>query len=316
MIWTNDAKERRSSGTGFIGSNFYQDQPIKLKYMDLKKLKKFIFWLQATTDTWSKSPAMRVFVLVAKKFRMERLTLVTGFSLILSGILSFEWSSPIQDLAIGEIAMTTLRSPVDFEFHDQDETERLRNEARNTVPPVFDWNPYRYRNIQTNIYQAFRDFRKLIREKPWPTREAARLERMRDFMKYRKRFEDQIGVAGLTERAFEWLVYHRFDVRIESAILKALDLGAERKIRPGSHMQAETDVESKIVIRVLNADGVEDEFIGLAQSTIEVERFRRETLDALDLNFLTGSQNERIEINHLLSWLLIPNLLPNSQETD
>ena len=297
-------------------SNFYQERPIKLKYMDLKKLKKFLFWLQAKAESLSKTPGLRVFFLISKKLRMERFTLVAGFSLVLSGILSFEWSSPIQDLAVGDVAMTTIRSPVDFDFPDVDETERLRNEARNTVPPVLDWDPYRYRKIQTNIYHAFREFRKLIREKPWPQREAARLERMRDFMKFRQRFEEQIGVPGLSERAFEWLVFHRFDVRIESALLKALDLGAERKIRPNAHLQPEADAESKIVVRVLGDEGVDDEFIALVQSTVEVDRFRRETLDAMDLNFLTGVKPERIEMNHLLSWILVPNLLFNSQETD
>ncbi len=62
------------------------------------------------------------------------------FAAVTTLAMTVSWSDLPSDASLGRIARQDIRADKDYEIYDEESSEKLRQEARESVLPIFDWN--------------------------------------------------------------------------------------------------------------------------------------------------------------------------------
>ncbi|MEY4615882.1 MAG: hypothetical protein RJB66_842 [Pseudomonadota bacterium] len=153
-------------------------------------------------------------------FNIRRLFVLMLFSFVLAWVVSFELPVPIS-YQVGEIASTTLNSPMSFQMIDEVSTEEQRREAAERVLPIFDFDIEAYDKVSSRLLHTFRQLRTELRNK--------KLNQKLPLEWVQQKINSQLGI-DCPEYLVSWLVRSEFNTNIETTILNILDQWFSEKI--------------------------------------------------------------------------------------
>ena len=243
-----------------------------------------------------------------RRVKVRWWTMVFGFCLVLSSIVFFEINFN-ETVELGQPAVTDIKSPISFQVVDERATEEKRQFAEDAVPPIFDYDPAVYEHVLNRVYSGFREMRNELKAVRWPKSEAAQEEVIKDFVRFKPRFEDILGVE-VSQLTFEWLTENRFSPRIENILVRGLLNWSSSRIMDGRGLRFAKDGE-RIVITSPSAPQ------GELVSVSEIRDIRRDSDFSLnDVRGFAGlSVRDRRVMTSLARDILTPNLIFNKKET-
>ena len=246
---------------------------------------------------------------VDHKVHLRWWSLVFGFCLILSSIVFFEVNFN-DAVELGEPAPSDIKSPISFQVVDERATEEKRRLAEESVPAVFDYDPYLYDQVLNRVFKSFREMRALVKSVKWPKAEGAREEAVKDFVRNKPLFEDLLGVE-ISQATFEWLTENRFSPKIENILVRGLLSWSSGKIIDGRGLLfAPTD--QNILVQTADSKG-QGELIPVS-GTWDIRRESDFNLSkAKGFNQLS-SRDQRF-LSRLSKRVLVPNLIFNKKVT-
>lgn len=233
------------------------------------------------------------------------------FCFALAWVVLFEIHVP-HDFRSGDVVQFDVVAPFSFEIVDEPATLDKIQKAESAVPLVYDFDATVFSRMTAQIYKAFRQMRIKAREVNW-SRNRLQLEiQVRDFFVNKHQFEKDLGIA-VSDEMFEWLTYQKFNPRIESSIIRNLEVWYQKKIAetPDRFIPSH---QKEVVARVVDRNNVEEEF----------SLPRLEILDSQNPSFFALEDKRGLEkfsgedVNNILSLarsLLVPNLTLNKHET-
>lgn len=180
------------------------------------------------------------------RFRLRIWLLLFFFSLGVSFFIFHEFEM-IDEYSIGEIATTDIKSPVNITIIDEVATEESRQKAERGLPLVLDFEDNVYDSVYGKVYKAFRTMRNLVRAEVWPKSEYGREEKVKDFLKNKPLFEEELGIK-VPDLLFEWLVVSQFSARDENIIIRTISRWSDMKIVDISE-QLLQDPERQVIVR-------------------------------------------------------------------
>lgn len=233
-------------------------------------------------------------------FNLRRLFVLMLFSFILAWVVSFELPVPVS-YDVGEIATTTLSSPMSFQMIDEVSTEEQRREAAARVLPIFDFDVEAYDKVSSRLLHTFRQLRTELRN----NRDRNKISL--DWVQ--KKINSQLGI-DCPEYIANWLVRNDFNTNLEGTILNILDQWFSEKIIS----KAESDKISRFsTVSVRSKQRPERELI-IDRTEFMVlgdhDMFRLKDFPGIDrLN-----PEERDNLYSFAHLLLIPNVSLNDQD--
>lgn len=246
-----------------------------------------------------------------ERFFLRRAAVIIIFSLLLSYLLFFQMTVPYK-FQIGEIANMDVVSPISFEMVDEVTTEEKRLRAEYSIPVVYDYDPGVFERLQNGIYRSFRNMRYLGRQVRWPLQGSHNEEKIREFFTHKLEFEKELGVP-IPDYLYEWLIDHRFDPKIENALVANLRHWYDRKIAE-SPERFIPEHQNEVVARIVNKSGTGREMNILKKDILDLQNPEPFIMhDKKSLEKLTES--DRVNLLYLARSLLLPNLTLNKQET-
>jgi len=243
--------------------------------------------------------------------KIRRLALLFVFSLSLAFLMNSDFDFVYRGYDEGDISANDIKSPLSFEMVDEYATILKKKEAQDSISPIYDYDPRAYENVLNNIYKAFRSMRRELATKHWPKDEIKRLERIKDFLVTRTDFEKMIDRHSMPESLFEWLVMQRFNVRVESTLIKLLDRVSNEKLVRDMDLPPVKPL-AKISVRRLDRPGVE--------ASMEPGQLRRlsdvrKMLEADMSQEKAWSSFDKERIIRFAELMAIPNMSLNRKET-
>lgn len=246
-----------------------------------------------------------------RRFRLRRVALVFGFSLVLSYMLLAHWQMGYR-LNVGDMVRTRIVSPTAFEFVDDELTAQRRDAAAQSVPPVYDIDFDIYEKKVERLTHAFRMMRSQLARLP---KKMVPAEYLKELEPWRSRFERELGVA-LPDRVWVWLSETRWNSKLEAQLVRVLDQWGQMRV--ADHLRASLgDDGGDIVVRSVEV-----------ARTGTGEEFRMNVGEAHDLNkrsefeevagrILTHLPREDVRMAlRLLGPFLTPNMQVNEVETE
>ena len=230
-----------------------------------------------------------------RRYQLYRAFGVLLFCLALAFLLHFKLDVSLS-YNIGDVANADIRSPITFDWVDQQATQQQKQQAEEATPPVFDFNPNIYRQKRRQLSQAFERMRQLQlhAEASPPTKE--------DFE------ETMEGQMRWQESHFDWLLSMRFSTDIESTILEQFEQLSRYRIVADVSSLPNTGLH--IVVRAIEGSQVGEEILQPVRQILNLEQARQRV--QLDSTF---EQPVREKIQELVRHLLVPNLTLNQRET-
>ncbi len=204
----------------------YSKGPVKLRSKYSDQSQKFKDWVDQLG--FEQTLLGKIVQSLDERFHIRRVSMLFFYCLVLSFLLFFDFDFQ-QDVEVGTIAKSDFKASLSFVMVDEVATEKKRNEAEGSVPPVFDYDPISYKGITEPVYLAFREFRALVRKTRWSKNETKKEEQVKDFLINKPKFEEIYG-RKISNRLFEWLVQGQFSVRTENIIKNALTEWTSEKI--------------------------------------------------------------------------------------
>lgn len=282
----------------------------RTKYVD--QTTKFVDWVNALglERTWFG----RVLAFFDEKFMVRRFALVFMFSLALALLLTMNLDFVFVGYKTGDLVGTDIKSPLSFEFVDEVETAQKKKEAEDLVPAVYDLDPNAFEPVVSGVYNSFREMRKILAGKPWPSNEVKKEEAIKDFLRHKDRFDEILGHKRTTMRQFEWLVANRFRVSFENVIIRLLDQVTSEKI-VADLIPLKDQNKDSIIVRVVERGGEGEEFTVSVKDIRDVYSVRK----SLNLKTIRGTEqisgSDQDQILRITEALISPNLTLNLQET-
>src|SRR5580698_9589500 len=93
------------------------------------------------------------------RFKIQKITLLFLFSLTLSFLISWDSQVSYSGYKEGTLVGSDIKSPTNFEVVDQEETNRRKAEAENSIPPVYDYDVGLYDERALAFRTAFKDLK-------------------------------------------------------------------------------------------------------------------------------------------------------------
>lgn len=274
---------------------------------------KFVEWVNTLgiEKTWFGKIAN----FLEQRFHIRRNTLIFLFCLFMSFLILIEIDFVYTGYSEGDTAVVDIRAPRQLELIDEKDTNSKKLLAEQSVPNVFDHSPNHGDKTFNNIYDGFRQMRKLLAGQPWPKKEVEREEKIKEFLRYQSNFEEILQVDSIPSRVFEWLVENRFHAHIENVLIRAVEKTSSLKIASDvGTLKAAGD--EKVVVRRQDAFGRGGEVITPLSEIHDVYTIRQN----LTLEGLRGTQHlspkDSENIIKLAQLLIRPNLTLNPQETN
>ncbi len=227
---------------------------------------------------------------------VKRLFAVFVFSIFVSVLVNINISSS-HNYRLGQVASSDIKSPVSFNIIDEKNTFLSRQEAVNSVPPVFDFYPQAYEKLIKNTKAAFSQMRNISLSEP-----------NKPLVDKKLSFEMTIGI-DVQDDLFFWLNENRFNAKIEGIVIESLTLWSKKMIYDGA---VSLQVES---INSIAVKGKEE----LRESLYNIERLldiRKKKLFKVALKKDESFSQTPQNIQKLAHALITPNLIFNIRETE
>ncbi|MCB0391255.1 MAG: HDIG domain-containing protein [Bdellovibrionales bacterium] len=284
-----------------------KDIHYRKKYMDHSR--KFLDWMDGLG--FEKTLLGKVAQYFEVRFQIRRLLLFFLYCVVLSFVLFLDIDYT-QNVQIGEIANSDIKSPLNIQIIDEVATEAKRSEAEKGVLPLFDYDPEAFEKAFNKVYSAFRNMREKVRAVNWPKSEVKKEIVVKDFLKHKPQFEEELGVT-IKNRDFEWLVNKKFSVQIENIIIRAISFWSQLKIS-GNIQNLVEDKNQQVLLRTIDPSGK-----GNIQAIASSDVFDLRDRKAFTLNNIRGVKAFNNEENNILQRvahsLLVANVTFNKQET-
>lgn len=256
-----------------------------------------------------KTPILNIVLRLEEYFSVRRFFLIILFSLLLATAITFEVRNSMHYQA-GDVAKSDIVSPIFFEMVDDVTTEERRAKAEAAVPIIFDFDPQVFDRVSSNVLRSFRLLRARVKNMTWGKTGRARTEQVKEFFVHKADFDKELG-ATLSDYVFEWLVEHRFDPRLENALIRNLEIWYKDKIVEGIDKNIPTK-NTVVLARVIQKNSRGREFFIRKSDLIDSSQD-----DFFQLHQAAGLTNgEQQVLLQIAREVMQPNLTLNRQEME
>lgn len=162
----------------------------------------------------------RLLLKAEERLHIRRLFVLMSFCFLIAWLVSFELPVPIS-YEVGEVATTTLSSPLTFQMIDEVSTEEQRRDAAARVLPVFEFDVDVFDRVTSHLLYTFRMLRTELRNyKPASDR---------SFSWVKQKIDSQLGI-DCPEYLVSWLIRSQFNTNLEGNLIAILDQWFSEKI--------------------------------------------------------------------------------------
>lgn len=276
----------------------YEDHSLKfLDWVDSIGLEKTIFG--------------RFAQLMEEKFFVRRAASIFLYCVLLSYTIFYQFDVPYT-FNIGDVAKFDVISPIGFEMTDEVTSEEKRLKAEYTVPLVYDYDTHVFEKVSQEMIHAFRTMRVHYSDVKWTKSSAENRAKQKDFFKYKKEFETELGVV-VSDFAFEWLLDNKFSERIEAVLVRNLENWYEHKIAENPERTIPAG-QNSVVAKIIRKSGFGRELSVPRSEIIDIQEIEKFVLEEKkDLDKFTES--DRANILSFAHTLIEPNMVVNKQES-
>lgn len=272
----------------------------------------FVNWVNSLGI--EKTPVGKVAHFFDKRLGLRRVTVLFLFSMVIAFILTLKVDFVYTGYQVGDVATSTIKSPVSFEIVDLDATEKKKAEAEKNVPAVYDLDLNILEQSVEGVYSSFRQMRRYIGRTPWPRNQVKREEKIKEFFTYKQEFEGLLGRSEIPDRMYEWLVEKRFSITLENVILKAIEPYLTSKIVSdlGPIKQSKA---LEVTVRVVERGGGGEEFNVGVNTLTDLSTLRSNITEEKIPQLSRLDPSDKDEVLKFVRTILSPNLTLNRQET-
>lgn len=243
----------------------------------------------------------RILLRAEARLHLRRLFVLMVFSFIVAWVVSFELPIPIS-YEVGEIASTTLSSPITFQMVDEVSTEEHRREAASRVLPVFEFDVDVFDRVSSRLLFTFRLLRTELRNRK--SGEPPTIEWVK------RKIDTQLDI-DCPEYLVAWLIRREFNIFLESQFIAILDNWFSEKIIA----KTESDQVSRFsTVSLRSRQRPEREFIIDRNEFMvlgEHDMFRMKDIRGME----RLSAEERDNIYSFAHLLLVPNVFLNEDDS-
>ncbi|WP_413578258.1 HD family phosphohydrolase [Bdellovibrio sp. HCB290] len=253
----------------------------------------------------------RALHMLEERLFVRRAAMIFLYCVLLSYTIFYQFEVPY-NFSVGDVVSFDVTSPIAFEMTDEVTTEEKRFKTETAVPVVYDFDTSVFERVSLGLIHSFRSMRNYHREATWPKQPAAYRAKVKDFFKYKKEFETELG-SPVSDFMYEWLIDNKFSARIEAIMIRNLENWYEQKIAeaPDRFIPAG---QTTIVARVVHRNNLGREFSIVRSEVVDIQDPDHFGLDdRKDLERFT--EGDRANILYFARSLLVPNLTLNKQET-
>lgn len=245
-----------------------------------------------------------------RRFNARKISFIFFGCLILSYTIFFSFNTIFYG-RVGEVARRDIKSPISIEVVDDIATEGKRLLAEQTVPPVFDYDLDVFSVIANNIYNAFQTMRAQAEQIKASKKSS---EFVSEMLKLKSEFEKMLEMT-VSNREFEWLAHHRFNLDLEDLIVRIIEKWCEFRIMDSPQKILRED-QNKIVIKLVKKGLKEnDEYPTSMETIFDLTTRERFSIDGVPGIFRYPSHEHSI-LKQFAYSMLRPNLTLNKQETN
>lgn len=284
-----------------------KDKHYRKKYIDHSQ--SFLNWVDNLG--FEKTMVGRLAQFFEEKFQLRRILLFFLFGVVLSSVLFLEIEYT-QNVNIGSVAKTDIKSPLSVTIIDEVATEAKRADAEKNVLPLFDFDPEAFEKSFNKVYVSFRTMRNKVRNISWPKSEWKREILVKDFLVNKPKFQEELGVE-IRNRDFEWLVNRQFSVQVENLIIRSLNYWSQQKISASLANVVESEGQ-QILLRTIEPSGK-----GNIQPMVIGDVFDLRNKASFSLENIHGikffKKDEQLILSRIMHSLTVPNVTFNKQET-
>ena len=276
------------------------------KYMDPSR--KFLDWVNHFG--FEQTFIGRLIYRLDRRFNLKRVIFLWAFCFILSTLLFYNIEFK-ENLKVGSVAKTDVKSPIAFQMIDKEATKEKRFEAERNTPPIFDYDSGVYEEALARVYNSFSQMRLQLRAKGWSPKISKKEEKIREYFRYKSQFEKTLG-TDISDRIYHWLVEVGFNKRLQDILTYTLvDWSSRMILDGGRHALRETDTQ--VVIRDVQEGHGEE--VAVARDRI-LDLRRRSQFDFLKIPGVDRLDKEsQSNLNKLAYMLMVPNLVLIREET-
>lgn len=232
---------------------------------------------------------------------LRRLFVLLMFSFLIAWVVSFELPVPIS-YDVGEIATTTLSSPISFQMIDEVSAEEQRRDAAAKVLPVFEFDVDVFDRVSSRLLYTFRLLRTEMRNRK--VKPGTEIDWIKD------KIDSQLNI-DCPEYLVAWLIRREFNIFLESQMIAVLDHWFSEKIIG----KGDSDQVSRFTtVSLRSRQRPEREFIIDRNEFMvlgEHDMFRMKDIRGFD----RMSAEERDNIYSFAHLMLIPNVYLNEEDS-
>ncbi|MFQ6082779.1 MAG: HD family phosphohydrolase [Candidatus Aminicenantia bacterium] len=224
------------------------------------------------------------------------------FVLLLTFLLSYSPSHSLPELEVGEIASSDISAPTDMTIEDEDTTNRRRQEAIDSVLPVYEFNKRAFLNIETQIRDFFNFGREELSNKKI-LKDKKQLEETRKIIA--EKFELEISLEDLAQ-----LVKIEFDKNLEENLISLIAKISSQ----GTVLSKNLFIynEEKKGLTIIYDEGNEKNV--KVEDVLDLTQAKKRIF--LEIDLLEISPREKKLLKSLASLLITPNISFNKFETE
>lgn len=243
----------------------------------------------------------RFLLRIENEIHLRRLVVLLIFSFLISWVVSFELPM-VMNFEVGDVANTTINSPVSFQMIDEVSTEEQRREAGERVLPVLDYDLNVFERVSSRLLNSFRILRSDWRDKS--SSKLLRLEAMK------QKIDRHLNVS-CPEYLVSWLMQRGFSAQLETQILAVLDQWFAEKIISKADYEL---LGHNATVSLRSLQRPDREVIIDKNDMLVLDEY-----DSLKMKDIRGldqlSEEERDNLHSFAHLLLVPNIFYNSEDS-
>lgn len=162
----------------------------------------------------------RLLLKAEAKLHLRRLFVLLLFSFLIAWAVSFELTFPVS-YDVGDVATTTISSPLSFQMIDEVSTEEQKREAAARILPVFEYDVDVFERVSSRLMHTFRMLRTDLRNQ--------KLTGLVSVDWIKRRLDTQLGV-DCPEYLVVWLIKRQFNILLEGQFIAILEQWFSEKI--------------------------------------------------------------------------------------
>ncbi|MFK8138678.1 MAG: HD family phosphohydrolase [Bdellovibrionales bacterium] len=244
-------------------------------------------------------------------FKIRILSILFFFALALSFLITLELDPVYTGYQKGDIAAVDIRSPITFEMIDEPATKAKREQAENSVPPIFKFESDVYEETFDRIYAGFKEMRVRLEGLKWSRSEYKKDQQLKDFLVNKSDFEEMLG-HQVTDRAFLFLSADRFRLSTANFLVDLLEPLVSLKIV--DDLGPLTISKKEYIIISFNESANGEKKFGVS-NLVDLEQVREGIKLPSKNRSKSFDANARISLTPLVKSLVSPNLLLMREES-